>query len=524
MKLIKKYYLLAVLILLLLPSIWYLFVNGFIKTDDGDWMIIRFSAFYQALRDGQFPVRFLGRLNFGYGYPVANFLYPGFMYLAVPFKALGLSFVDSIKVILGFSMVGSGLFTYFWLRKLFDGWSSLFASIFYVYIPYHLFDITKRGSVGEVLSLAVVPFIFWQIEQKNVVLSSIGIALLILSHNTLAILFLPIVILYMGLSIYVSKKRTEMIRKYFAALLLGLGMSTFFWIPALLELPYTIFSQTKISDYSQYFADYNLIGIVTLVIFVTGLGFFIYKPTLIKNHRLTLIFFVLGILSILLASSLTAFLWQILPVSFIQFPFRFLSLTIVCATFVFAFVTSQITFKFRMAFGILIIAVTLYFSKNLLVPKEFSLKNDSFYSTNEATTTVADEYMPLWVKAKPQSHFNNKVVIVRGEGSVENTFYNSKQISFNFLSDSPSVVRISTIYYPGWTAYSNQGEKAIFYNNDQGLVDMKLTSADKKITLVFGETSIRVIADIVTLASLLFVMLLMNARMFRKIIFIKIKI
>lgn len=503
MEIIKKHYLLAVLILLLLPSVWYLFVNGFIRTDDGDWMIIRFSAFYQALADGQFPVRFLGRLNFGYGYPVATFLYPGFMYLTVPFKVVGLSFVDSIKAIIGLSMVGSGVLTFLWLRKLFDDWSSLFASLFYVYVPYHLFDVTKRGSVGEILSLAVVPFIFWQIEQRSVALSSIGIALLIISHNTLAILFLPVILSYMGLSIYVSKKRREMFRKYLTTVILGLGMSAFFWVPAILELSFTVFSKTKISNFGQYFADYNLIGISTLLIFAAGVVAFIKNKDLIKNHRLTLIFFGLGVLSIFFASSLSSFLWSVLPVSFIQFPFRFLSVTILCAAFVFAFVNSQISLKFRIVFGLTIVVLTIFLSKNYLMPKEFSLKDDSFYSTNEATTTVQDEYMPIWVKAKPQSHFNDKVAISRGEGSVGNISYNSKKISFNYLSDVPSVVRISTIYYPGWTAESNVGEKAIFYDNDQGLMDVKVTSSDRKITLLFGETASRYISDVISVLAFL---------------------
>src|SRR3989344_3219366 len=79
----KKYLPIVILLLLMIPSIWFLLLPGFFESDDGEWMIIRFSAFYQALADGQFPVRFLGRLNNGYGYPVADFLYPGFMYLGI---------------------------------------------------------------------------------------------------------------------------------------------------------------------------------------------------------------------------------------------------------------------------------------------------------------------------------------------------------------------------------------------------------------------------------------------------------
>ena len=66
--------------------LWPLFRHGFFITDDGDWMVIRLSAFYQSLADGQFPVRFLGRLYHNYGYPVSNFLYPGFLYVGSFFR------------------------------------------------------------------------------------------------------------------------------------------------------------------------------------------------------------------------------------------------------------------------------------------------------------------------------------------------------------------------------------------------------------------------------------------------------
>src|SRR6266498_4351646 len=80
-KMKKKIFLsLLFIILFSLPAILPLLHPGFFSTDDGEWMIIRLSAFYPAFADGQFPVRFMERLNFGYGYPVAEFLYPGIMY------------------------------------------------------------------------------------------------------------------------------------------------------------------------------------------------------------------------------------------------------------------------------------------------------------------------------------------------------------------------------------------------------------------------------------------------------------
>src|SRR5690348_11373513 len=94
---------------LIIPAIFSLFHGGFFQTDDGTWMVIRFSAFYEALRSGQFPVRFLPRLNFGYGYPVADFLYPLFMYIGLPIHVVGFGFVNTIKIIFGLSVVTSGI-------------------------------------------------------------------------------------------------------------------------------------------------------------------------------------------------------------------------------------------------------------------------------------------------------------------------------------------------------------------------------------------------------------------------------
>ena len=131
----KKLFWLFVIIACSVPTIMALFNPGFFQSDDGEWMIIRFASFYSALRDGQFPVRYLSSLNYGYGYPVANFLYPGFMYLATLIHVLGFGFVESIKIVLGLSMVGSAIFCYFWLSRFFDRFSSFVGSLFYLYTP-----------------------------------------------------------------------------------------------------------------------------------------------------------------------------------------------------------------------------------------------------------------------------------------------------------------------------------------------------------------------------------------------------
>ena len=500
---VKKYLPIVILLLLTIPSIWFLLLPGFFESDDGEWMVIRFSAFYQSLSDGQFPVRFLGRLNHGYGYPVANFLYPGFMYLAIPIKAMSFSFVDSIKIILIASMIFSGLFAFFWLRKIFDDISSFAGALFYAYAPYHLFDLYKRGSVGEVLSLAVTPFVLWQIERNSIFWSSIGIALLILSHNTIALMFVAFSILYMLFNIYVSSQKKMLSLNYLLMIVLGFGMSSFFWVPAISELKYTIFSQTSISDPYQYFSNSNLIGIPTLLILGIVVTLFITRRIQINKHRLTVLMFAVAVLSLFFAIELSAILWRIFPVSFIQFPFRFLSVTILSVAFLASCIVSVVHKNYKISIALALIIMFFVSAYPHVFSYKKTVKDDSFYFTNEATTTVKDEYMPKWVKNKPDGRYREKVEIVEGSGQIKNLSYNdSKKISFDIEAATASRIRINTIYYPGWKAYVDGNESKIDYSNDAGVVDVDVGKGSSRVEFVFTETPLRFFADVLSLSSL----------------------
>lgn len=497
----SKLLFLVLLVLAVTPSIINLLQQGFPLTDDGNWMVIRFSAFYESLRAGQFPVRFLMRLNNGYGYPVADFLYPLFMYLATPLHILGLSFVESIKAVLILSVVLSCVFTYFWLKKIFDSLSSFVGSLIYVFLPYHLFDVYKRGSVGEVLSLSILPFVLWQIERGSLGLSSIGVSFLILSHNSLAVLFLGLIVLYMGLNIYISKQRKKLIYKNLSILGFGFGISAFFWIPAVLDLQYTVFSQIKISDFNSYFASLNLVGVLSILVILLTVVFMLIGKIKIKQHRLTVLMLILAVVSIFFATSFSATLWQILPVSFIQFPFRFLSLTLICISFLSASIIFVLDKKYRALVAIIFLILTYFFALPYLKVDQFQNFPDTFYSTNQDSTTVKNEYMPKWVKRIPSQMYKDKVENTNGEDSINLVANTANKTSFEVDLNSANKVRINTVYFPGWSAYVNGQRANIEYLSD-GFINLNLNKGKNSVNVVFGETNVRMLSDIISAFSI----------------------
>lgn len=498
---------LFLLLIAVLPSVIPLFHEGFFVTDDGEWMVIRFSAFYAALHDGQFPVRVVERLNFGYGYPVSTFLYPGFMYLGVLLHVVKIDFVATIKIILGLSMIGSTVFTYLWLKKFFNSSSSLVGAILYTYAPYHLYDLYGRGSVGELLALAILPFILWQIERKSIFFSSLGIAFLVLSHNILAAIFVVVIICYTVLEVYFAKNKS-ILYFFLISLFFGIGLSAFFWVPILFELQYTIFSSTQVSDWIQYFAQFDLIGYAACVILFSTVVLFITKRKQISKYPLAIFFFFVGIISLLLSSQASVFVWRVMPVGFIQFPFRFLSVSLVSIAFLAAFVASNSNSTYKKLF-ICVVLIILSVSAYQYINKiNYFDKGEGFYSTNDATTTVADEYMPVWVKEKPVKRPDNKVEIIKGKGVVENIVSNNTKTTFTATLPDNALIQINTIYWPGWIAFVDKKQVPISYNNAKGLITLRVLPGRHLVKMNFGETATRLVSDGISFVSLLGLILL----------------
>lgn len=503
----KKNLLILAVVLFFIPSVFALMQPGFFVSDDGEWMVIRFSAFFQSLRDGQFPVRFLSRLNFGYGYPVSNFLYPGFLYLGVPIHILGFSFVNTIKIILGFSLIGSGFFTYLWLRKSFDSFESIIGSLFYVYTPYHLYDVYTRGSVGEVLGLAVIPFIFWSLEKKNISLSALGIGILILSHNTLALLFLPILLIYAIL--FLGKiKHTVII------FILGLGFSSFFWIPAITEISLTRFSQTTISQYGEYFASTKLIGISSISILLFCITHFFYTK---KYEKKSYFFLIVGILSVVFSLSISNNLWKFIPVDIIQFPFRILSLLIPSIAFLSAYTLSLFKKKQYIIGGVLIICL-VFSAFEYIYPSEFSNKPDGIYATNQGSTTVKNEYMSFLTRINPSALPNEKVLFITGSGYVMNLVSKSNNITFSVKKASHlSKIQINTSYFSGWKAWGNGLELPIQISpNSVGEMIIVVPDGDSNIEIKFQENIFRLFADVLTIISCIIIIIIFIKDYFNK--------
>ncbi len=530
----NKTFLLSIIfvILICIPVILPYFHSGYFPTHDGEWAVVRLADMYREVKDLQIPPRFSTNLNFGYGYPLFNFAYPFPYYLGLIGIILKLGLVGSIKVLFAGSVIFSVVAMYFASKEL---WGSKLAgvisAVLYAYFPYRMVDLFVRGSIGETISMFFFPWILLcllKIQSKKPlffsILAGISFAMLIMTHNIMGVFFSLLIVPF---AIFLSCKNRKTIPYYLLTLLLGLGLSAYFWLPALLEKKYIVLSVIPIANRNLYFVSFQKLlfsqwgyGVPTdpqsftyqlgwpFVILLLSVAYvFIihwkrqHETVTLFHKQAALVLFTIATVMMFMLFSVSSPLWHLPILAEINYPWTLL----LPLGFIFSLLGGFLT-RFPYSFKIIAIftsclAVILYIP--FAHPEKFVDRSDSYYLTNDATTTSSDELMPLWVKQKPLSRPENAVEVLNNKGDVTLLGKSSKQIVFSVNLLENATVQINTIYYPGWKVTSNDVETNMSYKNLGGLMQINLPQGTHTLTATFSETAPRKVSDVISLLTIL---------------------
>jgi hypothetical protein len=198
------------------------------------------------------------------------------------------------------------------------------------------------------------------------------------------------------------------------------------------------------------------------------------------------------------------FIWKIIPAGFIQFPFRFLSISILCIAFLAAW-NINILQKYKKYLLSTTFLVLLFLSALPFIKTTGNIdKGESYYTTNEATTTVQNEYMPKWVKQIPTTQPPSKVETQ--QATISNLIIKSNLITFTSKSTTSAEIKINTIYFPGWIAQVDDKKTTIKYNNPEGVMQLTVSKGTHVISLKFEETPVRLISDVISIQSFVIIL------------------
>ncbi len=514
---------------------------GLPVTHDGQDHVARIANFYQSLSEGNIVPRWAGNLNWGFGHPILMFLYPLPSYLGSFFHYLGFSFIDSVKLVFAVSYVGSGFAMYLWAKNALGEKAGMVCAALYLYAPYRFVDLYVRGAIGEHVAFLFAPLVLLfllhlsQEIKKSSSLSFVFLTLsitgLLLSHNALALMFLPILFSYSLFLIYNSNKKKYLASTFLISFVLGFGLSSFFIIPAFFEGKYTL--RDIVTSHGEYRAGFvnimefiipqwsyggsqqlsKQIGAIHLTLIIVSILFF----KKIKKNKKQFLFIVstaVILLSLFFMLSFTDIVWQKISIlQKFQFPWRLLSPVVLCSSILGALSIVIIEKKkYAQYIAILICVGLVVVNYYYFHPRAYLEKPDSFFSGIYKGTTDTGESSPRW-SVRFMEYAPLKIAdFITGEGRITQIRRTSTSREYEIISNTKeSRILENTLYFPNWEVQVNGKKTQIEFQDKayRGLITYYVPKGNNQVKILFQDTKLRKISNFISILSFLGIIIML---------------
>ncbi|KKS45088.1 MAG: hypothetical protein UV10_C0034G0003 [Candidatus Azambacteria bacterium GW2011_GWA1_42_19] len=444
MKIIK---LLLLLQLLLLPAYSLMLRPGIFTMHD--FHVFRQQQFDKCLHLGYFPCRWAFDATRGYGQPLFNF------YGQLPYwigqipRLLGTQIIDAAKLNFIFTLTASAVAMFFLARKFWGNTGGVVSAVFYTYAPYRAVDIWVRGALNEAYSFVWYPLILLFLDnylerkqKKDLFWLIIFSTALLITHNLSMLMIAPFLAIW-------TLKKLKAIPGLIAAGLTIFLLSAFYLLPVVFES-----SQVTLTQTTQDYYSYQLHWTTLKQLFVSNfwgyggstwgpndtlsfsVGYLqwilplLLMPFLFRNKKFVLPV-VLGFMAVFLTHGKSEFIWKLIPpMSYIQFPWRFLTVS---------------TFFLSLACGAVSLVVPRRFIPLLLLL--LLLLNIGFFKPD------------IWRTITDKEQFSGALWDEQRSSAISDFWPKEAKIPTNFAPQDPLVlyatdqyqkVQFPTVYFPGW--------------------------------------------------------------------------
>lgn len=521
-KLIGKY-LYLIILLLSIPAVRYLFVKGYFGVSD-DLHIGWLYEMDRAIKMFQFPSRYIPDLSFGFGYPLFSFVYPFPFYIAEMLHLVGFSLVNSVKLVFGLSLPFSMLFMYKLLRIYMKEDFSLAGAVLYVYAPYRALELFVRGTIGEIVAFVFFPLIIYSVVKKKPYVLALAFASLILSHNIMAYMFTPFLLIFIiaNKSFLVSLK----------GLLLGLLCSSYFWVVAIYEsglMKYdTVFNfydhypalKQFVTKYWGYGAsvpgNYDTMsfymGAVGIIIIILGSILFLFnrKKLSIEEKIIVSWAILVCLVSVFMMNFRSAWFWRNLPlIPYFQFPWRFLAMITLMSPILLIPFSKFSKLKY-VSFIVIVLAISLNF--NYFKTSEYLGRMDDYYinryipvpTASEEYLKTSEEYLrlPKETEKRPEKNYP-RAYTINSSVNLQIEEKNALDAKITTNSDIDFVLNYNKYNYPGFVAKIDGKLVKIISGKPYGQISFLVPSGKHEVLVEYKEPLYRLVFDIISLGAII---------------------
>ena len=557
----KEYVVWFGLIVLSLLIVWPLFLPGFFSHHD-DLHVMRIFEMRRCFTDLQIPCRWVPDMGYGNGFPLYNY------YGVLPFyigavASYILGFIGAVKLLFFIPLVLGGVSMFLLGRELFGTKAGLVTAIFYMYAPYRAVDSYIRGAIGESFALALIPLLFYAYirlvkegGKKNFFFSTVIMGLFLITHNLSLVIFMPIFICTITYLLFRGKWKN--IFQVITSLIIGLGLSSFYLLPAYFEkgfvqidtltrgdlnfranfvqLPRLFLDVTANQEYSllpvsgqlsfQVGWPLWLFVIVAFLLLLSGLFLRWRKrsSTLISKELLVVggFFALFFSISLFMQHNKSAFVWEAIGfLRFIQFPWRYLGLSIFTGSLLAGLVVYVLKGRLQnivLMSGIIIVVLINwgYFRPAHFYPQvtdEYKLRGDEWDIQRKAAIL---DYLPK-TAGEPGNPASETPQVALGQAEISNFINTSDKWQFNARVGATSVIEVPVFEFPNWVVTVNGKKIEHKPTPNGGLISLALSPGDHIVVGTFENTEIRAVANIITLLSMGgLIMLACNRRIQKK--------
>lgn len=556
----KRFIIAIVLLTVWLTSSWAALAPGFFRVHDYVHAV-RVAEYWRGWQAGQFPVRWSQNLGYGYGMPLFEFYAPLPYAVGSVLMAAGVPTLWILKMLFAGCSLVTMLGAYRLGRSLFGRAGGVAVATLLTLAPYRALNLFIRGALSEAWGIMAIPWILWAVWEISRSRTfprwqlSLWLAVLLLSHNLVSLLFVPLLALFsLGILGYQSWSLTSwrarwshilhMMRRWLPAGVLGVLMAVFYVVPAWVEKDIT-----RVSTITGGYFDYHLhflylrqlikpswsyggsnwgpddglsfflgfgqwfgmavAGVLVLRLFWQRLG---SRQSVIKGISAWLqqtwwwwVGVVVLVMAVYMSLLKSTFIWDAVgPLEFIQFPWRWLSIAIVAiALMAGAGVTLlQKTWQ-RVGYVWLLVLVTILTTVTYFKPEAWLDDPEAFYYTDsiQIQTTMSDvlqDYIPqgVPVPTTPPLAIAQWSAVDGGQLITPEQVLvaDPQQKMVRVNSARPQQLVWNVAHFPGWVGEID-GQLTQLQTSSGGLLTMTVPAGEHQVSVRWGASPVRAWSD-----------------------------
>ncbi len=492
---------------------------GTYESGDFNVHIYRAMAYYDSLKEGIIIPSWAGDLNATYGYPLFIFNYPLPYYVISFFHFLGFSFITSMKLFLATNFLLSGIFMYFCARRLLkNNLAAFVTAIFYQFAPYHLIDLHFKIVIGEIMIFTLLPLVFFFLQKlweektgKWFILTSLSVALLIMSHVVLAFFAIVLLSCY-AVFLSFSLKKKQVLLLALSTFISGSIPTLYIWLTPFFLAQYTIVSQySGFSSFPQIwmllFSPWRigllfqgsrgeislLIGYAHILVVIILLILLLRKK-ISNKHKYQITFWLFAFISLIFfITEYSKFVWGMLPfLSSTGGSHRLLLLTVFASSILGGYLSFYVLKKqifLLLLIGLTIFSTILNWGHRRVIPEisDQNLIHNLWKSTSEAeghwyANSKWKNKKDPWFAKLPPAHLET----IKNFAEIKELQRSSTIHTYILFAKTPTVLRENTLFFPGWQVFDNN--KLINIDHDaEGVIRFQLPKGIHYIQVIYED-------------------------------------